>query len=74
MSFAVAVFLIVALIIIVGIHERHQEIKEFNNGKCSCGGKFREFDMTSQGHIGWQCDRCKEYIWTSWINPNKLGR
>ena len=63
--------LIPVAFIALGLYVRHQEIKEFNNGKCECGGKFETFDTDSQGGTGWICNKCNNSMWTSWVKPEK---
>ena len=62
---------LLALCFIGGIYARKKEIKEFNKGSCQCGGKFKTFDMDSQGGTGWKCQKCNKYMWTSWIRSEE---
>jgi len=43
------------------------DIKNWNGGKCSCGGSWESFDTDSQGGRGYACRKCNErYIWISY--------
>ncbi len=39
--------------------------KDWNNGRCTCGGQWRSFDMDSSGARGYHCSRCKKGVWIS---------
>ena len=62
---------IVLTLMAMALHSRHKEVKEFNNGKCKCGGKFETFGMDSQGGTGWNCNKCDNSMWTSWVKVRK---
>lgn len=47
------------------------EHKEYNNGRCKCGGKWKYFDTDSQGGDGYYCENCGKVIWISWFHPNR---
>lgn len=55
------------IVMICAFIVRHTEIKRYNKGRCRCGGNYKQFDIDSQGGIGWECDKCGGYIWTSWV-------
>lgn len=66
-------WLIPILLVAIGLYFRHKEIKEFNNGNCSCGGVFKAIAMDSQGGTGWSCNKCNKSMWTSWIKVCKYN-
>jgi len=69
--------LIVVIASIMVLFVRYREIKEYNNGICSkCGHKLREFDVDSQGGIGWACEnpKCSHFLWTSWVKKKKVKK
>jgi hypothetical protein len=59
---------IVLILLLFGfiIWGRSREKKDWNNGYCSCGHKWRYFDSDSQGGRGYCCDNCNNYIWVSY--------
>ena len=46
------------------------DYKEYNHGRCKCGGKWKYFDTDSQGGDGYYCDKCGKVIWISWFYRN----
>ena len=53
------------------------EKKNFNNGKCKCGGNLRPFDarvfLGSDGSRGYSCDKCDKSVFCSY-NVDKAYR
>lgn len=43
-----------------------KERREWNGGRCLCGGEWEHFDNTSQGCRGYVCRTCKTYIWITY--------
>lgn len=43
--------------------------KEYNNGRCKCGGAWKHFDIDSHGVDGYYCEKCGEVIWVK-VHPN----
>lgn len=64
----IMLFMILALAIGPIVFKK-QEKRDWNNGYCSCGNKWRYFDTDSQGTEGYRCDKCGSIIWLSWIHP-----
>ncbi|AMM45057.1 putative membrane protein [Bacillus phage SP-15] len=70
----VATVLVIALLLFMfvgGIVVCISEHKEYNKGYCSCGGRWKSFDMASDCSIGWNCTNCGRYMWTSYVNPRR---
>lgn len=42
------------------------EKREYNNGKCKCGGDWEYFATDSQGGVGYECSNCGKVVWHSW--------
>ena len=49
---------------------KHIERKNFNDGKCKCGGNFEPFDTAvfigSDGSRGYSCDNCHKTVFCSY--------
>lgn len=48
--------------------------KQWNNGKCKCGGDWKYFDTDSQGGDGYECTNCGKVIWQSWYKPKEIDQ
>lgn len=48
------------------------EKRRYNNGYCSCGGRWIHHDYDSQCGDGWKCERCGRGFWSSWIRPKNV--
>lgn len=59
---------IVLLFFGVGYIARRNEERLWNNGKCECGGLWKNFDTDSQGGRGYNCsnEECDNSIWISY--------
>ena len=42
--------------------------KEYNNGRCKCGGAWKHFATDSHGVDGYYCEKCGEVIWVKLIH------
>lgn len=46
------------------------ETKNFNDGNCKCGGRFKPFDVAvfygSDGSRGYSCDKCGQSVFCSY--------
>lgn len=49
---------------------KHVERKNFNDGVCKCGGRFKPFDLAvfigSDGSRGYSCDKCDKTVFCSY--------
>lgn len=45
---------------------RREEKNQFNGGFCTCGRKWRRYDVDSQGGRGYTCDPCNKGVWVSY--------
>lgn len=66
-----AISFVIVVIIIATIYGI-KEIKDFNDGNCECGKRYKSFTMDSQGGIGWKCEGCDKHMWTSWVNAKNI--
>jgi len=64
------VYLVVVIMLSGGVWQYNNEKREWNNGICPhCGGKWKCFDMDSQGGRGYNCNLCNKYTWISyWVD------
>jgi len=61
--FGVTIFLV---LVAATVAARRTEKKQFNGGFCTCGRKWRRYDVDSQGGRGYTCDPCHRGTWVSY--------
>jgi len=47
------------------------EKRDFNEGFCGCGRKWRRYDVDSQGGCGYTCDPCNKGVWVSYRSVDR---
>ena len=63
---------VIGLFIYVIHYARKLEIKDWNGGKCSCGGKWKQYDTDSQGGRGYECPLCFKGIWITYHSVDNV--
>lgn len=64
--------ILLALFVSFWVYSYFSEKKEWNGGwHRECGGRWRTFDMDSQGGVGHTCTKCNATIWTGFTSVSQ---